>query len=75
MHTLPITSDQFEHILRACERVLIDSSIPADELRFYLVLRLTARHPGVARTLVQLDEDQLESLSQEILQAMYADRN
>ena len=75
MNAVSITAEQFQQIPSVCKRIIINSGTPAQELRLYLVLHLRDHHPAIAKTLKELDKDQFESLSEEILQALYTERN
>jgi hypothetical protein len=75
VNAMSITADQFQQIVNVCRRMVINTSTPAEELRFYLALRLREQHPAIARALAEFEDDEFESLCQEILKALYMARN
>jgi hypothetical protein len=75
MNADSISADQFRQIIRVCERIMIDTSTSAEELRSYLVLRLRYDHPVIARALAALDDDQSDLLCQDIRQALCINPN
>jgi hypothetical protein len=75
VNAISIGPDQFQRIVDICKRVIISASTPAQELRFYLALRLGGQYPPLARAIAELDDEQFGSLHQEILDALYVARN
>ena len=66
MHPLGLTQEEFRLIFRACEWVLIHESISADDLRRFLVARLSDGFPEVATRVAKFTDEQIGLLSREI---------
>ena len=67
MTSLRLTPEQFAHILRCCQGVLIDEGTAALDLKHFLVSRLSDTLPDIATRLIWCDEAQLQSLRQKII--------
>jgi hypothetical protein len=70
MHALGLTPEQFRHIVRACERVLVNRLALDLDLRRFLVARLSDGSPDVAARIAHLDDHQMAALREEILTAL-----
>lgn len=75
MLTLALTPEEFRHINRLCQRVLINARTAALDLKCYLVTRLSASLPETAARIEMFDDRQMDALRQAILQAGQADAN
>jgi hypothetical protein len=62
MSYLGLSADELQHILRCCQRVLVNAfTLPAD-LKHYLVACLREEHPGTAATVEQFTDEQMYQL-------------
>jgi hypothetical protein len=67
MESLGFTSTEFTALVTACRRVLISPATSPFDLKFYLLMRL-AKHAGTtAAHLAVLDEEQMMTLRDAIL--------
>ena len=73
MSTVALTPEEFRHILRICQRVLINTRTAALDLRRFLVAHLSDIRPDTAARIEQFDDRQMEALRQGILETLQAD--
>jgi hypothetical protein len=70
MDALGLTPDQFRHVVRSCERVLINETTAVEDLKRFLVTRLRDSCPDAAAQVAQLDAARMEALRREVVAAM-----
>jgi hypothetical protein len=70
MNALGLTPEEFRHIVRCCERVLLNESTAAADLKRFLVMRLGEGSPDTAAQIARFDEGQMGHLRGEVLAAM-----
>jgi hypothetical protein len=63
MPSLQLLSEEFQHILRCCQRVLVNEFTPVADLKHYLVARLREQHPDAAAVVEQLTDAQMHELA------------
>jgi hypothetical protein len=73
MVDLNLGPQEFQHILRACQRVLVNPSTSPVDLQRFLMTRLMVTCPDTATRISALDEQQVQELRLKILTALQAD--
>lgn len=75
MSMMALTPQEFQHVIRVCQRVLINTQTAALDLKRFLVAHLSDGCPDTAARIEQFDDRQMEALRQGILQTLQADAN
>jgi hypothetical protein len=70
MDNLNLSPEEFQEVVRVCQRVLINAGVPSRDLQNFLVSRLSNRLPQIADRIHALDGPHLEGLRRDILDAM-----
>jgi hypothetical protein len=73
MRELGFTPEEFRHIVRACERVLVHSSHLEVDLKPFLLTHLGSTSPELAARIAALGEKEMAILREELLTACQAD--
>jgi hypothetical protein len=73
MVDLNLDPQEFQQILRACQRVLVNPSTSPVDLQRFLMTRLIDTFPETAAHIGALDEQQVQELRMQILAALQAD--
>jgi hypothetical protein len=72
MHGLGFTPEEFQLIVRACERVLVNPHRMGVDLKPFPVARLVGTSPELVARVAGLDDNQLATLREEVIVASQA---
>jgi hypothetical protein len=72
MHSFGFSPEEFQLIVRACERVLVSPHRMDVDLKPFLMARLVGASPELAARVAGLDNNQMATLCEEILTASQA---
>jgi hypothetical protein len=72
MQNLGLSPEEFRHVVRACERVPVNTHTPSLDLKRFLATRLSDELPDAAARIEQFDDRQVDQLRQEIVAALDA---
>jgi hypothetical protein len=72
MRSLGFSHEEFQLIVRACERVLVSPHHMDVDLKPFLVARLAGTAPELATRVAGLDNEQMAVLREEVLTASQA---